>query len=84
MQVLKEKGYLIPAEVAIVGFSNETFGHFIHPTLSTVEQHGEKMGEIAANLVIEQCSMPPDKFVHRKIVLPTDLIIRQSSQKLAN
>lgn len=81
MQVLKEKGYLIPDQVAIVGFSNETFGNFIQPTLSTVEQHGEKMGEIAANLIIEQCSMPKDQFVHRKIVLPTDLIIRQSSRK---
>lgn len=81
MQVLKEKGHLIPEEVAIVGFSNETFGTFITPTLSTVEQHGEKMGTIAAKLILDQCKQTKHKFVHRKIVLPTNLIIRESSQR---
>lgn len=82
MQVLKEKGHQIPEEVAIVGFSNETFGAFINPTLSTIEQHGEKMGEIAAKLILEQCKPSTHKFIHRKIVLPTNLIIRESSRRL--
>lgn len=81
MQVLKEKGHQIPEEVAIVGFSNETFGAFVNPTLSTVEQHGEKMGEIAAKLILDQCKPTKHKFVHRKIVLPTNLIIRESSRR---
>lgn len=81
MRVLAEKGIKIPNEVALVGFSNEGFGAFVEPSLSTVDQHGTQMGEWAAKLLLEQCKQKGKEMTPQKIVLPTDLIIRSSSKK---
>lgn len=81
MQVLQKRGVRIPEEVAIVGFSNEGFGSFITPSLSTVEQHGVKMGEWAAKLLLEQCESTNRHREVQQIVLPAELIVRSSSSK---
>lgn len=81
MQALQKKGIKVPEEVAIVGFSNEGFGAFISPSLSTVEQHGVEMGEWAAKLLLEQCRSRDKKLHVQNIVLSADLIIRSSSRK---
>lgn len=81
MRVLLERGIKIPSEVALVGFSNEGFGAFVEPSLSTVEQHGTKMGEWAAKLLLEQCEQKGKAMAPQKVVLPTDLVIRSSSKK---
>ena len=53
MQALKASGTKVPEEVALIGFANETFGAFISPSLSTVDQQTIKMGEEAAKLFFE-------------------------------
>ncbi|MDZ7692811.1 MAG: LacI family DNA-binding transcriptional regulator [Balneolaceae bacterium] len=50
MQVLKERGINIPNDVAIVGYSNDVSGSFIEPSLTTVDQHTKRMGNLAAKL----------------------------------
>jgi len=77
---LKEKNIRIPDEVAIVGFSNETFTLYTEPTLSTVEQHSMRIGNAAAEIFLEEISAEDKKFIPQKIVLKPELIIRESSQ----
>ncbi|HEY9046326.1 MAG TPA: LacI family DNA-binding transcriptional regulator [Ohtaekwangia sp.] len=79
MQVLKEKGYRIPEDVALVGFSNEPFTSFTEPPLSTVDQHSMRMGNAAAEIFLEEVAATDKKFIPQKIVLKPELIIRQSS-----
>ncbi|HEY9007775.1 MAG TPA: LacI family DNA-binding transcriptional regulator [Ohtaekwangia sp.] len=79
MQVLKEKGYRIPEDVALVGFSNEPFTSFTEPSLSTVDQHSMRMGNAAAEIFLEEVAARDKKFIPQKIVLKPELIIRQSS-----
>lgn len=81
MRELAERGIKVPEEVAIVGFSNEGFGPFVEPSLSTVDQHGSQMGEWAAKLLLEQCKSKGKKLSPEKIVLPADLLIRSSSKR---
>jgi LacI family transcriptional regulator len=81
MQVLKEKGFKIPSQVAIVGFSNEAFTSFTDPALSTVEQHSLRIGNAAAEIFLEQTSKGKDKFIPQKVVLKPELLIRASSLK---
>ncbi len=81
MRELAEKGIKVPDEVAVVGFSNEGFGPFVEPSLSTVDQHGSQMGAWAAKLLLQQCEGTGKTVVQEKIVLPTDLIIRASSRR---
>lgn len=79
MQVLKEKGYKIPAQVALVAFSNEPFTSFTEPGLTTVDQHSMRMGNAAAEIFLEEVASQNKKFIPQKIVLKPELIIRQSS-----
>ena len=79
MQVLKEKNIKIPEQVALVGFSNESFMLFTEPTLSAVDQHSMRMGNAAAEIFLEEISSDRLKFIPQKIVLKPELIVRQSS-----
>ena len=77
---LKEKGYKIPDEVCIMGFSNEPFTAFTSPSISTVEQPGDEMGRMAASLLIEQIENSNIIFTPHKEVLKTNVIIRDSTK----
>ncbi|HKJ32023.1 MAG TPA: LacI family DNA-binding transcriptional regulator [Balneolales bacterium] len=80
MQVLKANNVKIPDQIAIVGFSNETFSSFVEPALSTVEQHSKKMGQLSAKLFLEQLEPNVESEpLTRKIILTPKLIIRDSS-----
>ncbi|MBK7653613.1 MAG: LacI family DNA-binding transcriptional regulator [Flammeovirgaceae bacterium] len=84
MMALKEKGFKIPQDVAIVGFSNWFFGELLDPSLTTVDQPGFEMGQEAARLLIRQIEMKDkedfDPQPETK-VLKTRLVIRNSSLK---
>jgi LacI family transcriptional regulator len=85
MQVLKEKGLRIPQDVALVGFSNETFTSFTEPSLSTVEQHSMRIGNAAAEIFLEEVAAGNSaKFIPQKVVLKPELIIRDSSLRKKN
>ncbi len=79
MQVLKERNIKVPEQVALVGFSNESFMLFTEPTLTAVDQHSMRMGNAAAEIFLEEMSSDRLKFIPQKIVLKPELIIRQSS-----
>jgi LacI family transcriptional regulator len=81
LQVLKENAIKVPKEIAIVGFSNESFTSFSEPTLTTVDQHSMRMGNAAAEIFLEQISNGNKVFIPKKTVLKPDLIIRNSSLK---
>lgn len=79
MQVLKERHYKIPEDIALVGFSNEPYTSFTEPSLSVVDQHSMRMGNAAAEIFLEEINATEKKFIPQKIVLQPELVIRQSS-----
>lgn len=81
MQVLKERGFSIPHEFALAGFSNEPFTSFTDPTLTTVDQQSFLMGNSVAKLFFEQLEINDQAFSAQKIILSPELVIRQSSLK---
>lgn len=76
----KEKGIKIPDEIGIVGLSNEPFSELVTPSISTIKQPGFEMGQTACKLLIEQIENK-DIAEFKNIVLPTELIIRESSSR---
>ena len=78
---LKNAGIRVPDDIAVMGFSNEPFSEYVTPSISTVKQPGFLMGRKAAELIIKQIHGKdrPDEF--ETIIMPTELIIRESSQK---
>jgi LacI family transcriptional regulator len=81
LQVLKENGISVPNQVAIIGFSNELYTSFIEPSISTIEQHSERIGNAAAEIFLQEILNRNTKFIPQKIVLKPELLIRKSSLK---
>ena len=79
MIYLRDKGIRIPEEVGIVGFSNEPFSRVVSPSISTIAQPGFVMGQKAAELILNQIAHKDKTFT--TMVMPTELIIRESSNR---
>lgn len=78
---LKDFGIKIPEEIALVGFANDPYTEIISPSLSSVDQHSKEMGQSAARLFLEQVAGSYKDVRPKRIVLPPDLYIRQSSMR---
>lgn len=76
-----EHGIKVPDDVLVVGFSNEPFSEVVTPSISTIRQPGFEMGQKAAELIIEQIKQRNKPTEFQEIVMPTELIVRQSSIK---
>jgi len=71
----------VPKQIAVFGFSNWFMSSVITPSLSTVKQPDFEMGRIAVDVLLEElyCKEKDEDFKFKKIVLPTNLIIRNST-----
>ncbi|WP_124066100.1 LacI family DNA-binding transcriptional regulator [Clostridium sp. E02] len=77
IKALKENGYLIPKDVAVVGFDNMPLCTFLDPPLTTIHVPKQYMGMMAARrmaeLIQETASYPI------KIEISTTLVHRKST-----
>lgn len=81
LQILLEENIKVPEDIALVGFSNEPFTSLTNPSISTINQHSEKMGQIAAEALLNRLENSNDKDVIKTVNLKPELIIRASSNK---
>lgn len=81
MQVLREHGLRVPQDMALAGFSNETFTSFTEPRLSSVDQRCEQMGQETVRLFLDMLAAPPGQFQPRRVVIEPEVLIRESSVK---
>ncbi len=78
IQELQDRGIKVPDQVGVIGFANESFGTLVNPTLSTIDQQTIRMGEIAAELFLDQ----EGHSKRESIMLDPILIVRGSSLKI--
>ncbi|NRT12366.1 LacI family DNA-binding transcriptional regulator [Flavobacterium sp. 14A] len=78
IQIIKKNKIKIPAEVAVAGFSNSAFSTIIKPNLTTIDQPGNRVGELAIKTLIDEINSQ-DEINHKTIQIKTNLIIRKSS-----
>lgn len=81
LRVLKDYNLQVPRDVKVVGFSDGFVANVTDPTLTTVDQHGFEMGKEAAQLLLNRITKEVDNYSPITKVIPTDLIIRESSGK---
>lgn len=81
MRVVKDRGLRIPQEVGLVGFDNSPVSAYTYPSLTTVSRPGRKIGTEASRLFLSMINAPGDA-VRESIVLPSELIIRESSLRV--
>lgn len=77
MEALKEMGLRIPDDVAVAGFDDLDVAVHADPPLTTIRHSVQHVGEVAAQLLIDLIEGKVQAPHH--IVLPTELIVRRSS-----
>ena len=83
MQAIKKAGYKIPKDIAFAGFNNDPVSNVIEPNLSTINYQGYQMGEIAAQNLINHLNGAITLEGTNRIILRSELIVRDSSKRLA-
>jgi len=81
IQVFKKNGFLIPKDIAFVGFTESKMGSIIDPPLTSVLQPAHEIGREAARTLIEQIENPT-AYTTQIIVLNGQLNCRESSNKV--
>ncbi|SFW62438.1 transcriptional regulator, LacI family [Sinomicrobium oceani] len=82
MKEAQRRGYKIPEDIAFVGFTDGILSQFAFPTLTTVDQHGLEMGEMAAKMLIQRLENDDmDDEASRTHVIPTSIKERESTKK---
>ena len=80
LEYCRQNNLKVPADVALIGFSDEPFSAVVTPSLSTVKQPGYQMGFQSAKKIIHRIENLNSTIPFEQIILPTQLIIRESSQ----
>ena len=76
IRAVRELGRRVPDDVAIVGYDDILFASLSTPTLTTVRQDKDKLGELACGALIELVEGRASSLPQR--VLPVELIVRES------
>ncbi|SEN24903.1 transcriptional regulator, LacI family [bacterium A37T11] len=80
LQTVRQLSGYRPGSTGVIGFANEAFSEFLTPSLSTVDQQTNLMGEQAANLFFSGHQHPEQVNTNnQKIILEPRMIIRESS-----
>jgi DNA-binding LacI/PurR family transcriptional regulator len=76
LRTLRQAGRRVPDDVAVVGFDDVEIARYTDPPLSTVRQ---PIAEIGRTLVRQLLRVTAGEEVERALVLPTELVIRESA-----
>lgn len=82
MLIAQRNGCKVPEDIAFIGFTDGILSKYASPTLTSVDQHGEEMGEISAQMLIEKIEREEDyeaEEVFITKILPATLVEREST-----
>ncbi|NBM19882.1 LacI family DNA-binding transcriptional regulator [Streptomyces sp. GC420] len=74
---LRARHRRVPDDVAVVGFDDSIIARHTNPSLTSVRQPTEDIGSTIARLLLDEIADP--EAPHQHVVLPTELIVRDSS-----
>lgn len=81
IQAIQEKGLKIPEDIAVVGFSNTKRSQYMKPSLSTMNQNPDEVGQLVTELLFEQIKSP-DKYEIQEKIVHAELVIRETSREI--
>jgi DNA-binding LacI/PurR family transcriptional regulator len=79
MLAIKDAGYSIPDDIAVMGFNNEPGDMLMEPALTSIDQPALEMGKKAAEMLLAQIR---GSGAAKTVVLQSELITRKSTMKL--
>ena len=78
MRALRDAGYSIPDQMSVIGFDDITLTSMVSPSLSTVAQPIEDIARLSLDLLISRILHKSEPAHAQKIILTTQLVIRDS------
>jgi LacI family transcriptional regulator len=73
---LHAAGLRVPEDVLVSGFDDITLTRYFKPPLTTIRQSGSLLGEVAVDALV--ATLDRAELSQRTIVLPTELVVRES------
>ncbi len=80
LRALRNIGREVPKEVKVIGFTDGVLSRFTTPSLTTVSQHGEQLGQKAADLLIDRVENELLDPPYDTFTIETELIERESTE----
>jgi len=91
MKVARKLNLNVPEDIQIIGFTDGVLSKHANPGLTTVSQHGQRMGEQAANLLIDRLELDDNEggvedvdferdMKFETVIIETELIERNSTK----
>lgn len=80
MKVARKFGKRIPEDIQVIGFTDGVLSKHATPSLTTVSQHGQKIGEKTAELLIDKLENEDEEEQYQTVVIETELIERESTK----
>ena len=78
LQAAAELGIRVPEDLSLVGFDDGPAAALASPPLTTIAQPHEEKGRLAAEWLLEEIAGPRSR-KHRRAILPTRLVVREST-----
>jgi LacI family transcriptional regulator len=81
LAAIRQANLEIPREISLIGFDDSPVARLATPAITVVSRDVAQMGTIAAQMLLERIRLGPDS-PPQKVVLPTELVVRDSSGKV--
>jgi LacI family transcriptional regulator len=75
---IKQHGYRIPDDIALIGFTDDVHAQYVTPRMSAIEDQSQLMGQRACQLLLK--SINGDSRIYHEIV-PQKVVIRDTSAR---
>ncbi len=78
LEAIQQNGFRVPQDLSVVGFDDLYISSLVKPALTTIRQPTYELGNIAVSMLIERIQGQATG-VARKVILPGELICREST-----
>jgi len=78
IKAIREKNLNIPKDISIIGFDDINISKFLTPPLTVIHQQIYQMGRKASEILLDRIKKKGKEYVIKKIIVPGELIIRES------
>lgn len=82
INALKDRGRKVPDDISVTGFDDISYASLVRPALTTVKQDIQKKGSVAVEVLVEMLE-GKSGIEHHMVILPTELVVRDSVKKLS-
>ncbi|MBF7019942.1 LacI family DNA-binding transcriptional regulator [Staphylococcus sp. 18_1_E_LY] len=80
IRALIDNNFAVPDDISIIGYDDIDFAQYMNPALTTIAQPIDEIGKVALHQILKKVEGLSSKT--EKIELPTQLIVRETTQSL--